>query len=1473
MSVKEILNNLNISPKINLDNFFELLFNKNGEIISYDNLKNNFISYFSRYTNFSEKNFEKIMNETKINMNKEINLTEFIISMSKIRNKEITSPLLLFYVLSYQLNKKYSKYTTSEFITRNSLSIEDEININQFMFKITKNLDITELNSLIIFKSLLFDKKSLIKVNDFVNVTDSFRYNENNPKKIDNGILRNNQHLIESLDNLNKVCKGKNINEIEIFQKAYNKKNRNNNSHISLSSNINDSEEISIEDLKTTISENTNDKTLANDLIDSLNLNKNVITFKEYIEIISDYQNEKLLKTTSNLNFQENEERFNSLPYKGNDGVFKKLNYEISNMLKIISNKGKKMSKTFTKKENNISLPNINSNNNSNNQIINSKLQNKNKIESNKINLPDISNKWNIIDSLEKYIIINGNTGSKLDLENYILKENKENPKEQIIQICSSIDSDKDNIISYLDIINVLFNSFNHKSVNLCWRYIASNLYYKAQKIESKFKRINLKLNNNVDEKQFFNVINKEYSLNESLINEMYKNLFTVIIQKFKRNILVSDVRDKVEKEIELLKLKNEDSLKELNKQKEIKLENYNYDDDYLNHFIYLMNAFYSFENLDYYLNLNNEISFKDFRNSFIKKCNFNQVEGIKLFFELKNNNNSNISKNQLFDKIKEVIGNKKINFNLNCLFNIIGGNNKELYLIKCFEYPQYEPNGISSFAFFQSFKNFFPSLSNDLIKKIILKIDKSSQGFISYINLLHTINNYTNIKNSYNLVIKIICSYLDLNNFKTEETLQTNILIPLQENITYHSCVLFLVKLGLNINEIDIFINRNIITLERLIKDINLLRLNKSNFKKELDNKEVLNKLRYEISILNLNFDDISSINIDFNLELSVNEIFIYIKKKIKSSKEKEEIKSDLLKKILIILKSYDYDNSGMISYKNFYHIFNITNPSLHMSYITHKILSDFNGNINDYINYKAIDENKYMDKDEFEFTFLEEEMINQQDISNDIFDFFQIKDMFSVKNYINYINFESKNIIFNPIKKEDIESNIERIILTFENNYNKPFYFFYNDINLDNNYGKIKTEIMKKIFENNLPLKEIDEYILLRYFSNENLLLFDLLLFTDKINLYSNYNIDIENLIDKIKNQSETNFFFTSIKMNILEFHENLNINYEMSLYENIILFNKYVNDKENQFKNNLELDLNYFTSINNIENNKDEKETAENLKNEEFYQSQKLLQNQILRNKKNKKKKSREKNKIKQKNQKAINVFRKFAYKIQIKSKGDLDSYFEEYDLNKNGLISRDEFLNIFNDFDDLNEHEKKLMLNFISKNNLDNIQIRKLINIINSIQFDEKELELLKEEIEKEKNKFISIINFKELQFNYLDNKRNIHELKNKISNQNKYLYILQKNLYYGYKDNKTIEKSFFDIANKTQSKVITKIEFFSILNDELKNIKDFNYNSQAFFDYCIDNSYLNSNSEINELLKEKNLVPYEGFISYLVNFKF
>ena len=175
-----------------------------------------------------------------------------------------------------------------------------------------------------------------------------------------------------------------------------------------------------------------------------------------------------------------------------------------------------------------------------------------------KDNLPELFNRWNMIDCLEKYIIPNGFSGSKTDLENYMINNLNDIPKNQIDKICSTIDSDKDNNISYFDIINVLLFNYNYKSIILCWRYIASNLLYKNQRIENFFKKINLDLKSYVDSNQFNDVIFNEYSLDKSLIALMYDNLLEIIIQKFKRNVLVSDVRDKVQNEIDYLKMRNE---------------------------------------------------------------------------------------------------------------------------------------------------------------------------------------------------------------------------------------------------------------------------------------------------------------------------------------------------------------------------------------------------------------------------------------------------------------------------------------------------------------------------------------------------------------------------------------------------------------------------------------------------------------------------------------------------------------------------------------------------------------------------------------------------------------------------------------------------------------------------------------------------------------------------------------------------
>ena len=1337
MSIKEILDNLNISTIINIENFFESNYNKYDEDIPFDIFKFNFIKFFSCTT----KNFDKIIKETKTKLNQDVNLTKFLLSIYKIRNKEITNPLFLFYILGYILNEKYKNYTTLEFITINGLSIEDEININQFNFKISKPIGISDLMSLILFKSFLIRKNGTIKISDFINVIDSFR-NKNNESILKN--KEDNINLNNEIGIFISLCKKNNISEIEIFKYALQLDNNDNKSITS----INDGNiEIKFESLKKAINTKLNNKKISESFVNLLknnnnNNNNDIITFKQYIHIISNYKSEKLLYEINTTKFEENEKRNNLLPYKGNHKVFCKLKYEISNMLNNFYSKykEKKLSKTeYQKKqsieeeksENNYTLPLINPK--KKNEDYKKKIENYEKLKNKDINnfnkeiLPDLKNKWNIIDYLENYIIINGFTTPTFDLENYLL--NKKNlSKKKISIICSSTDYDKDGYITYYDIIYFLLNFFNYKSIILCWRFISSILLYKHEKIENIFLNKNLKLENEVDIKDFYNIIYKEYSFDISLINSMYENLSEIAITKFKRNVIVKDIKDKTENEIELILNKNSQKNK-------IQDFDNNYNNYLTNYFIYLIQGFESIENLDKFLNFNEEISLKEFRNNFIKKCNCNECFGIKLFFELKSENGI-IIKEDFLNKIKEIIQYQNLNFNIHNLFSILSGNNKERYLIKCFENSQYNINGISSYELYKSFKIFFPTLSEYLIKKIIMEIDINKKGIITYINLLHTINKYSIEKNSYNLVLKIICSYLDINNYKTEPTLQSNILIPENEILKFNSCQYFFNKLDFNTDEINVFINKNLITMSQLINDLNNLRVIKNNFSLKIDNEEILKNIQKEL--INLNYEDISSLNISFNLELSIDQIISYIENKLNQKEMNYDFKKDLIQKIFILLKCYDGENKGKISYKSFYLIFNQTTPSFHMEYITIKILTEYNGDLEKYMFLKNISENKFLSKTKYKYYFFDDEMMEQEKINDEIYNFFEEDNMFSIRKYIKYIKFIQKNLNFIPIKEENIDNKIKKIIFNYEDNNSLPFYSFYDNITIDNNYGKIKSKIIKKIFQNIMHLKKIDIYIILRKFSNQKLILFDLFSFTKDLNSDSIYKKEINELIDIIKKKNKVNFYSNIKKVNINQFYQFLHENFEMSIYESIILFITFLNDEKNQFKDSYELDMNYFIKKNNIKNIIDyPNESNINL----IKQNEELNKLDNSNKKKSKKKKnnriSRGKNSIE--NRKTMNIFHRFSFLVKIKSKNDLNSYFENYDKDQNGFISREELFNLLNTFEEFNDYEKMLMLNFATQNNFDKIFLTDLINLINSIEFDEKELALINEEILKNKKR--------------------------------------------------------------------------------------------------------------------------------------
>ena len=184
----------------------------------------------------------------------------------------------------------------------------------------------------------------------------------------------------------------------------------------------------------------------------------------------------------------------------------------------------------------------------------------------------------------------------------------------------------------------------------------------------------------------------------------------------------------------------------------------------------------------------------------------------------------------------------------------------------------------------------------------------------------------------------------------------------------------------------------------------------------------------------------------------------------------------------------------------------------------------------------------------------------------------------------------------------------------------------------------------------------------------SNQKLILFDLFSFTKDLNSDSIYKKEINELIDIIKKKNKVNFYSNIKKVNINQFYQFLHENFEMSIYESIILFITFLNDEKNQFKDSYELDMNYFIKKNNIKNIIDyPNESNINL----IKQNEELNKLDNSNKKKSKKKKnnriSRGKNSIE--NRKTMNIFHRFSFLVKIKSKNDLNSYFENYDKDQN------------------------------------------------------------------------------------------------------------------------------------------------------------------------------------------------------------
>lgn len=1426
--IQKILDTINTSQTKNIDSYFDYSLKLHGDIIEYSLFKKEFLKYFSNQSFID--NYFSTLSSLLFNPSNEEKISQIRIlrDIYSIQNKIFILPYFCFCVLSQLIyeklkSAKLKSQTAVEFALMNGLGVEEELNINQFEHSIANTINLPELTSWIIFSSLDIDKKRKIKVSDFIWVVDSFIENNSDSAPSVGEVKQDlSTTQLQTIQNFSSMCVECGVREVDVYKNAMNNKTTN----FAFDYAEKDKFKSTLrETFKDKISENDIDK-LCNDFFFSdNNNNEQRISFPYYNNAIA-RSKYNVLASSSQENFELHQKRMRRLPLKNNKDVFNEITKKI---LKIIAYHSAKKRETKTLKTST-----------SQKKYTNTFLSRKKKIDT---AIPNDIDRWNVIDTLESIMITNDIFISSFDLFSYI-KRKRLFDINNIYILIKQIDKDKDGFISYIDIINYLYHTLTYKSFQLTWRYIAN--YIKVNDISLMMLFANkgvVTLNDGVDRDEFVSVFYSTFNVEKTIIREMYDKLQYAVMNAYKRSVIMKDIITNIEKQ-DVNSINYNDTNKHRRFRKEKKSDN----EKIVLEMQRLINTFINVNNIQQYSKFNDIIDLKEYKDKLIRKCGFNYVYGIVLYYKMKKDNEKNITRTHLFDVISSSVKFEK--FYLSRLFRIINTEYTERYMILCIESIKYNPNGISSYDIKRNMNQFYPSISNEIIMQIIKRIDTTQSGIISYKTIIDFISQYTDTKITMNLLIKYIASYLDNIHYDTQSYLTQCLLININDTLTNDNLGKFLsTTMKLNEMQIEFFFMKYSITLSTLIKDVDFIRINKSMNVWLLD-PQIQNEILMLLNNININFNDVDYWSITIDLEICVNEIFAYINRKL-IEKEITE-RNIIMKKISILLKQIDLHSNGLISYANFVTLFNPRNKNLHLKFISQLINCKFEGNVEKYLKYKKINRNDLLTKEEFEFLFFDEEMLKNNFISNEIFNMFSLSEMFSINLFIKHI---SKNI---TNQKLDVKTILREETNKYENineNEKKSFFDILSEITLKNSFGKILCPQMQRIIEEKTEIKTRNKFAIISEFSNSNFVLFDIISFINEIQKYTRYKLTMSQIKSKIK--TSITVFQSSSKQNF-NLCEFISITSEfLSIYEAIYAFEHFEKKNSSNIKSISTEAIFDYCNIKEPLNVEPEKEKAISI--EQMEEETPKVEVKQFKTKKPKKK---------NKNLPYTNAaFRKFALKAKIASYDDLESFFDTYDTNKNGYISRDEFLGILNSFGDLNESEKILMLNYIDENSLDDISIRKFINIINSIKFSEEEYEMIRLEIEKGKKKYKSKIDYSKLKDNYLKNK-NKKVFSSNCNDLDKIIFLLQKNLYENYQSEQTVEKEFFEICAKNNTKVMAQADFIGVINEVTNNTITL---SKLTKTELIDIAFEDTDENIAKSLKEQNLVPYEYFIQYVTKF--
>ena len=1486
--------------------------------------------YYKKISNSDKKNLIKYISLSSIGVTNEkpyLSLLKLFNYFGNILNIKIYSPSLILYEISNEIQNKYKKSTLEFFIT-NNLQASGEIELDNLINLFYKKLRIRELITTIFFKMLDYNKKNKIKIEDIILTIDSFRDDNFNNllNDIDKNILFFKIILDKNFIKIDKIYKEEQneyINYISlkniIIKKIKNKdefdeniiddillslsreekiykedlntyilgaknklKNKKNeldikqkywiNKYIDMLLFINLTPEIEfklISEEKNTIELNDLKNKLLNDfskgkykkknidnIIKALDINSNgIIEYTQYEDCINKVLKEKEeflnFEYNNNLSDISNKENNNIsnmwkcgirtnnyflLPYKGNNNILSKLN---KNIINIVSNNNKKNEKVKPKSlEYEKTVGSMSS-------------ETYFKKGLNIMNNEEYNDEYFLKSSLENFNF-NKNNFPCFDLINYLV-EKEDFSNNYSYKVIKYLDNDNDGYINTIDLIKFLLHELKYRSTKLVYKYLYIKIY-KELNLSSTyefFKNYNIKLSDIIDINKlskFLQDLNIEFPLTKQIINEMKTLYKPPLIYEYICDSIDSYKNDQYINNIyfERNEKKNID-YNSKNFEKEIK-ENVNLLIDKENN-----NSNSRANKLRNELNQTLEkcdeiMNFSEYKKHFSEPLGLNEFFSLILFQLLKTfskKGEQQISKNDLLlffesysfenDKSNLFSSNKTKKKDIKEVINNI--NKIGAPLKYSFEIIPFRKNGIIPSSELIRYLNEFynGSISKNDLLFIVFFIDKEKVGIINYEKIQLFLNDYCKT-NSIKLELQIIVCNLCKYNYYNAETYfnkkEIKKIIGTKNIINKKQHNEILNKICTNDKNKNLLFyylaedgkEYNLQTLIDLLNGYFELEPNKNDILNITD-KNKNEEIEEDTSLPDKNIVEQVLKNINLGKEgiLSINEFIMKFKKNYRKK----------------LLEKLDKDKKGFISFssfiKNLIEIYGTNidlNYKLCAQYLFKKYIKDSN-KIQKFLLKKAKVSNiqTYLTHDKaysyFMFAFCNNKflfesfyLIYKEKIGKHI-------DMINLNSIEQFILINNKNILNNKNEKGDrsIKDILRKKMMKIKD--------IINHINVSQSGLEktflIKEQYLRTMLQTKLNFIDKDINIICSLFKSEENKI-DL----KKLFLYENEDIkkyDIilyDEILPKIKNKikrSEYNSYreykskiFNNIDyLDICELYSKFNDLYNISLYNCLLLM------KNEQF-----FSTEKFFTDNNLKNE---------FKVVDFDPSLKLALSRL--------------NDFFQKNKDKIKVFK-------------------EFDLDRNGKLSSDEFITALNSFENLNlnDSQKYKILNIIDINKDGKIDIQEFIKFVNNIKNNINEngelnsnIPLINQKINiKENNIEINNINDKTQIKNNLNYNKNI--LRQNNNDFLNYIIILQEDLLKNNDEN--LEKQFHteDPMNKG---IISINKFKNILKKKLLNIKGSNIDK--FINLA--NIGLKDSNKENELKK----IHYHNFLKNLSDFKY